>query len=277
MIGLRGKVEDGRLVSVGITCALCHTDVDDSVMKGIGSRLDGYPNKDLNPGAILALSPALSDPESQEVYNSWGPGFYDARFNQDGINEPLLIPPIYGLQGVPLETYTGDGPISYWNSYVAITQMGGKGSFFDPRINVFINQTPDLITPNLPALYRYQLSLLAPTAPEGSFDQEAAARGKSLFEGQANCVGCHSGPYFTDAGSRLHSAESIGLEPVAAQRSATGLYRTTPLRALWQHAPYFHDGSAATLEDVVNHYDFQFSLGLSSSQKSDLIEYLKSI
>ncbi len=277
VVGVKGRVENGRLTSLGITCALCHSDVDDSVMEGIGSRLDGYANRDLNPGAIIALSPTLAGTEAQEVYNSWGPGMYDARFNQDGINEPLLVPPIYGLQGVALETYTGDGPVSYWNAYVAITQMGGQGSFYDPRIDVFVNDPVDRVTASLPALYEYQMSLKAPEPLAGSFDSLAAERGQSLFEGKAACADCHSGSNFTDAASRLHSPESVGMEPVAAQRSATGLYRTTPLRALQFHAPYFHDGSAQSLDEVVEHYDQHFSLGLGTSEKRDLVEYLKSL
>ncbi len=191
VVGVKGRVENGRLTSVGITCALCHSDVDDSVMEGIGSRLDGYANRDLNPGAIIALSPTLAGTDAQQVYNSWGPGMYDARFNQDGINEPMLIPPIYGLAGVALETYTGDGPISYWNAYVAITQMGGQGSFFDPRVNVFVNDPIDRVTANLPALYEYQLTLQAPEPLPGSFDSVAAQRGKAVFEGRAACADCH--------------------------------------------------------------------------------------
>lgn len=277
VVGLRGTVVDGELVEVGVTCALCHSDVDDSVLDGIGKRLDGYANRDLDPGAILALSPAFADAESQEVLLSWGPGFYDPRFNQDGINHPVLIPPIYGLEGVPLETYTGDGPISYWNSYVAVTQMGAKGSFFDPRLDIAVNRRADLLTARLPALFAYQVSLPAPQPPAGSFDAAAAARGELVFSGAGNCASCHAGPHFTDAGQRLHSAAEVGMEPLTAERSATGFYRTTPLRALWQHPPYFHDGSAATLHDVVQHYDTHFDLGLTQAQQADLVEYLKSL
>lgn len=277
VVGLRGTVEDGELIRVGVTCALCHSDVDDSVMEGIGSRLDGYANRDLDSGAILALSPAFADEQSQAVLNSWGPGYYDPRFNQDGINHPVLIPPIYGLEGVALETYTGDGPISYWNAYVAVTQMGAQGNFSDPRLGISVAHSPDLLTSMLPALHGYQLSLEAPSPPDGSFDLSAAARGKRIFEGEANCSGCHAGPDFTDANIRLHTPAEVGMAPLTAERSATGLYRTTPLRALWQHPPYFHDGSAATLDDVVEHYDSHFSLGLTEIQKRELVEYLKSL
>ena len=277
VVGLRGRVENGELVSVGITCALCHADVDDSVMEGIGNRLDGYANRDLNPGAILALSPFFADDEAQQVLNSWGPGYFDPRFNQDGINHPVLIPPIYGLAGVSLETYTGDGPISYWNSYVGVTQMGGQGQFFDPRIGVEVFQSPDRVTPQLPALYDYQVSLEAPAPPADSFDADAAARGQMLFEGAAGCSDCHQGTLLTDAGLRLHSPEEVGMEPLTAERSATGFYRTTPLRALWQHAPYFHDGSAVSLEAVVEHYDSHMGLGLEPTEQADLVEYLKSL
>lgn len=279
VIGVQGEVDaSGELTSVGITCALCHTDVDDSVMPGIGNRLDGHANRSLDPGAIIALAPALADDEKvQKVLNSWGPGMYDARWNQDGISAPVQIPPIYGLAGVPLETYTGDGPVSYWNAYVAVTQMGGQGVFFDPRINTQVIYSDDQVTPKLPALYEYEISLAPPAVDPQSFNSAAAKRGAALFTGGARCSSCHSGPLFTDAAERLHAPAETGMEPVAAQRSATGMYRTTPLRALAQHPPYFHDASAKTLEDVVSHYDTALTLGLSAAQQADLVEYLKSL
>lgn len=277
VVGLKGTVENGELRSVGITCALCHSTVDDSVAAGIGSRLDGFANRTLNTGAIIALSPAFADSESQAILGSWGPGRHDPRFNQDGINHPVLISPVYGLKDVPLATYTGDGPISYWNAYVGVTQMGGQGNFFDPRVNVAVFQEAELVASKLPQLYEYQISLDAPAPPAGSFDAVAAQRGRVLFNTQATCATCHSGALFTDSANRLHSPSETGMEPISAQRSATGFYRTTPLRALWQHAPYFHDGSAATLGDVVQHYNAQLSLGLSDPQLGDLVEYLKSL
>jgi mono/diheme cytochrome c family protein len=264
------------VVALGVTCALCHSDVDNSVMPGIGKRLDGYPNRQLDPGKILALSPAIT-PAQKNVLNAWGPGRYDARWNQDGMSKPVLIPPIYGLKDVPLEISTGDGPISYWNAYVAVTQMGGMGKFEDARISVSVDRTPDMVTPKLPALLDYQVSLAKPAPPAGSFDAAAAARGKALFEGaKAKCSTCHSGPLFTDAPT-LHAPAEVGQDPVAAQRSATKMYRTTPLRALWQHAPYFHDGSAASLPAVVLHYNTHMTLGLTAAERADIVEYLKSI
>jgi hypothetical protein len=279
VVGVKGTVDDeGNLLSVGITCALCHSIVDDSVMPGIGSRIDGPANRDLDPGLIISLAPGLADNQAaRDVYASWGKGRYDARYNQDGINAPVLIPPIYGLDGVPLETYTGDGPVSYWNAYVAVTQMGGQGVFFDPRIGVQVFQEPDLVTPKLPALFEYEMSLVAPEPPAGSFNADAAARGQALFAGAAQCATCHSGEHFTDAADSLHAPEETGMDPVAAERSATGNYRTTPLRALFDHPPYFHDGSAATLPDVVTHYVTTLSLTLSETEQADLVEYLKSL
>src|SRR4029079_5234991 len=206
VVGIKGTVENvgGRdtLTRVGITCALCHSTVDDSVQKGIGQRLDGYPNRDLNPGAIIGLSPVLTAAQ-RAVYNSWGPGRYDPRFNRDGINHPVLIPPAYGLKGSPLATYTGDGDIPYWNSYVAVTQMGGRGVFVAARIGADVERTPDLVTPKLPALAEYQLSLSAPPPPAGSFDAGAARRGQGVSAGQARCSSCHGGDDHTDG--RLHA------------------------------------------------------------------------
>src|SRR5215216_3043167 len=283
VVGLVGRVRGTQLKSVGITCAICHSTVDNSVAPGVGNRLDGWPNRDLNPGAIIALSPALTSGQ-KAVYNSWGPGRFDPRFNVDGINGPVLIPPAYGLRGVGFETYTGDGPISYWNNYVAVVEMGGHGSFSDPRLGISITQEPDLVTPKLPELLRYQLSLAAPPPPPGTFDQTAARRGEALFKGRARCASCHIPPTFTDVlgGPEpgvplLHDPAEVGADPLYAQRSATKQYRTTPLRALWQHPPYFHDGSARDLGAVVNHYDTRFGLGLTAKQKGDLVEYLKSL
>jgi mono/diheme cytochrome c family protein len=283
VVGVVGKVTGGQLKSVGITCALCHSTVDDSVTTGVGNRLDGWANRDLDPGAIIALSPVLTAAQ-KAIYNSWGPGKYDARFNIDGISLPAVIPPAFGLQGVGFETFTGDGPISYWNNYVAVTQMGGHGSFSDPRIGVSVTQEPDLVTPKLPALLQYQLSLKTPPPPPGSFDPQAAKRGERLFKGKAACAACHIPPTFTDvlAGGDptvplLHEPDAVGTEPVYASRSATKRYRTTPLRALWQHPPYFHDGSAADLPAVVDHYDTFFGLGLNVRQKADLVEFLKTL
>jgi hypothetical protein len=283
VVGLVGKVRDGKLKSVGITCAICHSTVDDSVAPGIGSRRDGWANTDLNPGAIIALSPALTDAQ-KAVYNSWGPGKYDPRFNQDGINLPVVIPPAYGLQGVGFETFTGDGPISYWNNYVAVTQMGGHGSFSDPRLGIDVRQIPDRVRPKLPALLEYQLSLATPVPPPGTFDPQAAERGRLVFNGTAGCGACHMGSTYTDvlAGPDpsvplLHDPGETGTEVQYAARSATGRYRTTPLRGLWQHAPYFHDGSAATLEAVVDHYVQFFGLALTDEERADLVQFLKSL
>jgi mono/diheme cytochrome c family protein len=276
VLGVQGTVsDDGELQAVGITCALCHSTVDNSVAPGIGGRLDGWPNRDLDVGAIVALSPALSD-EARAVFNSWGRGRYDAYFNLDGINDPVLIPPAYGLSDVARETYTGEGPVSYWNAYVAVTQMHGQGSFRDPRLGIDIRQEPDLVKEKLLPLRLYQFSLEPPPPPPGSFDPEAAARGRAVFAGHGRCAECHIPPMFTDAPA-LHAPEETGMDPVLASRGHTGGYRTTPLRGAWQHPPYFHDGRAATFGEVVDHYDGVLSLGLSADEKVDLVEYLKSL
>ena len=281
VVGVKGQVEtvEGRerLVRFGITCALCHSTVDGSFAKGIGKRLDGWPNLDLNPGAIVALSPAV-DAATKAVLNNWGPGMYDPRINFDGLSTPLVLPPAYGLRGVDMETYTAEGPVSYWNAYVAVTQMHGQGNFSDPRLGVNIVQSPDLVTSKLPALRAYQLSLEKPPPPAGSFDAVAAERGRLVFNGAAGCATCHVGSAFTDVNSgRLHDPSETGMDPRYAQRTTQKRYRTTPLRALWQHPPYFHDGSAATLEAVVDHYDRVLKLELTAEPKADLVQYLKSL
>ena len=288
VVGLKGTVENvngmDTLTRVGVTCALCHSTVDNSFAPGIGKRLDGWPNGDLNAGAIIALSPALSA-ATKAVYNSWGPGKYDPRFNLDGKNGPQVIPPAYGLKGINKIISTGDGDdMSYWNRYVGVTQMGGHGSFVEPRTGVNVsNGTEDLITAKLPALQAYQLSLAAPLPPAGSFDPVAAERGKLVFNNAGTCVTCHTGPLFTDANSRLHPPGDAVSEPEPngvpsyASRSATKQYRTAPLKGVWQHAPYFHNGTAPTLEAVVQTYNTKRSLGLTASQIADLAQYLKSL
>ena len=293
VVGLIGKVDDlGQLISIGTTCALCHSTVDNSFGVSIGKRLDGWPNRDLNVGAILGLSPALGDALKAE-FSTWGPGKYDPRHHAfDGTNIfplnsptlPVLIPPAYGLRGVGFETYTGDGSISYWNSYVGVSQMGGQGNFTDPRIGLTITQTPDRVTPKLPALLDYQLSLQAPIPQSGSFNAAAERRGERLFHGKAECATCHKPPTYTDVLSGpdptvpfLHDPAEVGTEPFYAARTATGKYRVSPLRGIGQHPPYFHDGSAANLIAVVNHYDQLFGLNLSAHQKADLVEFLKSL
>jgi mono/diheme cytochrome c family protein len=294
VVGVKGQVSqnaDGtlKLDRVGITCALCHSTVDNSFAKGIGKRLDAWPNRDLNPGLIISLSPAL-DAATKAIYASWGPGMYDPRFNHDGLSNPVVIPPAYGLYGLPKAIFTGDGdvqhepagPVAYWNRYVAVTQMHGHGYFADPRIDWVVDhrEGDDLVTDKLPALQAYQYSISAPAAPANSFDATAAARGKVLFAGKGQCASCHSGPAFTDVinGGKLHpQSASVAVDKEYVKRSATKQWRVTPLKGIWQHAPYFHDGSAKTLADVVARYDHVRSLKLSASEKADLTEYLKSL
>lgn len=288
VVGLKGKVEqvNGKdtLTQVGVTCALCHSTVDDSFSKGIGKRLDGWANRDLNPGAIIALSPAVAA-DAKAVYSSWGPGKYDPRFNLDGKNGPQVIPPAYGLLGINKVTATGDGEnLAYWNRYVAVTQMGGHGKFEESRLSVSVTKgTDDQVSAKLPALQEYQLSLAAPPPPAGSFDATKAARGKQVFEGAGKCATCHTGSTMTDANVKLHAPSEVVSEPEPngapsyASRTATKQYRTAPLAGLWQHAPYFHNGTADTLEAVVSMYDAKKSLGLNADQKSDLVQYLKSL
>ena len=294
VVGVQGTVSTGsdgklKLDRMGITCALCHSTVDNSFAAGIGNRLDGWPNRDLNPGLIISLSPAL-DEATRAVYASWAPGIYDPRFNHDGLNNPVVIPPAYGLYGIPKAIFTGDGdvqhepagPVAYWNRYVAVTQMHGHGYFADSRLNWVVDhrEGDDLVTDKLPALQAYQYSIAAPKPPAGSFDATAAARGKVLFATKAQCVSCHSGPLFSDViqGGKLHpQSASVALDKDYVKRSATKQWRVSPLKGIWQHPPYFHDGSAKTLDDVVTMYNDQRNLQLTPNEKKDLTEYLRSL
>jgi mono/diheme cytochrome c family protein len=276
VVGLRATFDKkGRIERIGITCALCHSTVDNALLPGIGHRLDGWANRDLEVGKILAKLPSFT-PEQKSVLQKWPTGTYDPRFNFDGKSTPLVLPPAYGLADVKNETYTAEGPISYWNNYVAVTQMHGHGNFSDTRLGVKIVQEPDMVTPKLAALRAYQHSIPAPKPPGDSYNRGAASRGKVVFE--ANCARCHVNGNLTDNNDgALHAASETGMDSTYAARTTQKRYRTTPLRGLWQHAPYFHDGSAKTLGDVIRHYVRVLNLQLTGKQKHDLEEYLKSL
>jgi hypothetical protein len=310
VVGVKAFYDNGGLrpTRIGITCALCHSTVNDALTKGIGNRLDGWPNRDLNVGAIVAMSPRLTpfeqalslDAETiRKVLRSWGPGKYDAEliqdgkaFRPDGKSAATLLPAAFGLQGINLHTYTGWGSITHWNAYVAVTQMHGRGRFYDPRLNdpkkypiaqkthmYDVNATPDQVTPHLAALHYYQMSIPAPKPPAKSYDHAAADRGRALFVGQATCARCHVPPLFSEPGWPMHTAAEIGIDDFQASRSPDDRYRTTPLKGLFvrEKGGFYHDGRFATLDDVVNHYDAFLKLGLSPQQKRDLVEYLKSL
>ncbi len=309
VVGVKGVFDSkGDLVSMGITCAFCHSTVDDAFAPGIGHRLDGWPNRDLNVGAIASLAPNLepvakrlhTDVETvKKVFASWGPGKYDAElledgkaFRPDGKSAATLLPAAFGLAGVNLHTYSGWGSVTHWNAYVANTQMHGKGTFYDPRMNDpakypiavenkdwNIRSNPDMVTSKLAALHFYQLALAAPTAPKGSFNKDAAARGERIFTGKADCARCHVPPIYTEPGYNMHKPMEIGTDDFQAMRSPDVMYRTTPLKGLWAHQKggFYHDGRFATLLEVVNHYDGIFILKLSDQDKTDLVEFLKSL
>lgn len=298
-----------RLDSIGITCALCHSRVDDSFAPGIGRRQDGWPNQDLNVGAIIAASADLSPLTSVlgvdrdvalKVLNSWGPGKFDAElildgkaFRPDGKPGATLIPPAFGLAGVNLHTWTGAwGSVTYWNAFVGNLEMHGKGRFYDPRLNdptkypiaarnkfYDVTSTPDRLSPKLPALHTYQLSLPAPAPPAGSFDTKAAARGKTLFMGRAGCSRCHVPPTFTEPGWNLHLPSEIGIDGFQSDRSPNNRYRTQPLAGIWAHQKrgFYHDGRFATLMDVMDHYDTFFKLNLAARDKQDMVQFLLSL
>lgn len=309
VVGVHGVVDDqNNLTSLGVTCALCHSTVDDSFAPGIGQRLDGWPNRDLNVGAIVSLAPDLSfyvdmlqvdEATVQQVLASWGPGKYDAllnldgrAFRPDGGSGATLLPAAYGLAGVNLSTWTGFGSVTYWNAYVANLQMHGQGQFFDPRLNDpeqypvaaregfgNVRGDQDLITAKLAALHFYQLAIPAPIPPEGSFDSEAAARGEALFNGAADCARCHVPPLFTEPGWNMHTPDEIGIDDFQASRSPDGAYRTAPLAGIWarQTGGFYHDGRFATLDEVVEHYNGFFELGLAETDIDDLVQYLLSL
>jgi mono/diheme cytochrome c family protein len=308
VVGVEGTVTNGRLESVGVTCALCHSTVDDAVAPGIGRRLDGWPNRDLDVGTVIALAPDLApvaqllgvdETTLRTVLASWGPGKFDAEvfldgraLRPDGVSGATLIPPAYGLGGVNLHTYTGWGSIPYWNAFVATLEMHGEGTFVDARLAdpakypiaartgaADVRPTVDRVTPTLAGLQLYQLALPVPTPPRGSFDPAAAARGAHLFAGRARCATCHVPPLYTEPGWNMHTAAEISIDDFQASRAPDGRYRTTPLRGLASHQKggFYHDGRFATLADVVRHYDATFGLGLDDAEVADLVEFLKSL
>jgi hypothetical protein len=309
VVGLTASFNTDKTIrTIGIQCALCHSTVDDSFAPGIGKRLDGWPNRDLNVGAIIAMAPDLTPftqllqvdaPTVRQVVLAWGPGKFDAELlldgkgtRPDGKTSATLLPAAFGLAGVSLHTWTGWGSVPHWNAFVANLDMMGTGTFFDPRLDDatkfpiaarvragHVRKTPDLITSKLGDLHIYQLALRAPSPPAASFDAQAASRGQALFAGKARCAECHVPPIFTEPGWPMHTAAEIGIDDFQAQRSPDGRYRTTPLAGLFTRTKggFYHDGRFATLADVVAHYDAVLALGLSDAEKGDLVQYLKSL
>lgn len=307
VVGVVAKFDEGDLKSIGITCALCHSTVDSNT--GIGKRLDGWPNRDLNVGAIISLAPDLTvftealdvDVETlKKVLASWGPGKFDAElifdgkaFRPDGQSAATLIPEAFGHAGHNNHTWTGGrGTVTYWNAYVANTQMMGQGNFYDPRLmdeekypvgaklGLANKRTKeDKVSDKLAALHFYQLAMPAPKAPKGSYDEVAAQRGESVFNGKAKCATCHIPPLFTEPGWNTHTPEEMGIDDFQANRSPERSYVTQGLKGLWAHSKggFYHDGRFATLMDVVNHYDDFQELNLTDGEKKDLVEYLKSL
>lgn len=310
VLGVKGTFNpDGSLKAMGLSCAVCHSTVDDAFAPGIGHRLDGWSNQDLNVGAIVALSPDLSvlvnllgvdEATVRKVLASWGPGKFDAELNldgkafrPDGKSAAVLIPPAFGMAGVNLHTWGGGwGGVTYWNAFVANLELQGQGTFFDARLNDpqkypvaarsgFGNKRSqnDQVTAKLAALQFYQLAIPPPTPPAGSFNRAAAARGSEIFKGKADCAQCHVPPLFTEPGWNTHKASEIGIDDFQANRAPDNSYRTSPLRGLFSHMKrgFYHDGRFATLLDVVNHYNEFKKLNLTDQEKNDLVEYLKSL
>ncbi|MGZ4290802.1 MAG: hypothetical protein ACXVQZ_09325, partial [Gaiellaceae bacterium] len=308
VVGVKGAVDaQNHVTRLGITCALCHSTVDDALTTGIGHRLDGWPNRDLNVGAIINAAPdhsvltnllGVDDATLGKVLSAWGPGRFDAEvtldgkaFRPDGKTGAVLIPAAFGLAGVNLATYTGWGTVTYWNAFVANLEMHGQGTFRDPRLDDaskfpvaakagfgHVTHNPDLVSSGLPALHYYQLALKAPSPPAGSFDPAAAKRGEAIFDGPGRCASCHVPPTYSEPGYNLHAPSEICTDSFTADRSPTGMYRTAPLRGLWARSKggYYHDGRYPDLLSVVQHYNSCMNLGLSSGQMGDLVQFLKS-
>jgi hypothetical protein len=310
VVGVKGFFHGSSpsLRAIGIQCALCHSTVDDSFpVPGIGRRLDGWANRDLDVGKVVNVAPNLQPvadllgvPEAavRDVITHWGVGKFDAELFLDrktaGPNgsAATLIPPAFGLSGVNLHTWTGWGSVTYWNAFVANLEMHGQGTFYDPRLddasqfpvaaaNGFGNVRSDVdrITPKLAALHLYQLALPIPKAPEGSFDRAAARRGREIFSGKADCARCHVPPLYTEPGWNLHTPAEVGIDSFQADRAPDRRYRTAPLKGLWTHTKggFYHDGRFPTLEAVIDHYASFQGFVLSPGEKRDLVQFLMSL
>ena len=308
VVGVKAFLDGDNVKSMGITCALCHSTVDDAFAPGIGRRLDGWPNRDLNVGAIIAFAPTVkpiadalgaSEDAVRTVLRSWGPGKYDAEldkdgkaFQPDGRSAATVLPAAFGLAGQNLHTYTGWGSVPYWNAYVAVTQMHGQGTFVDSRLGdatkfplaarsgvANLRPSQDLVSAKLPALHYYQISIPAPKPPAGSFDAAAAARGRAIFNGKAQCATCHVPPLYSEPGFKLHKGAAIGIDDFHASRSPTGAYRTTPLAGLFarEKGGFYHDGRFNGYDAVINHYKPVLGFQLSTSEQADLVQFLKSL
>jgi hypothetical protein len=307
VVGVIAKFEGKNIKSVGITCASCHSTVDSE--SGIGNRLDGWPNRDLNVGAIVSMAPDLSvytqmlgvdEMTVKKVLASWGPGKFDAELNldgkafrPDGKSAATLIPEAYGHAGHNLHTWTGGwGNVTYWNAYVANLELSGQGNFYDPRL-MNAEQFPvaakmgfgnkrssnDMVTDKLAALQFYQLAIPPPKPPKGSYNEDAAKRGQTIFNGKAKCATCHVPPLYSEPGWGTHKPDEICVDDFQSNRSPDKTYVTQGLQGLWAHSKggFYHDGRFATLMDVVNHYNNCKQLNLSESEKNDLVEFLKSL
>jgi hypothetical protein len=338
VLGVVGTFNNNTLTRVGFTCALCHSTVDNSVAPVIGRRIDGLANRDLNVGAIVATAPNLQPvvnllslapqdagitaQDVRNVLHSWGPGKFDAELFLDGrsfnpqqttngvvtgtnVSGATLIPNAHGLAGHNLHTWTGGwGIVPYWNSFVAVNELHGKGTFFDERFDdpvqfpiaaaarlghVSVDPDSDQVTAKLPALHLYQLALpsLQPRAGV-DFDEAAATRGDQLFSGKANCNSCHHEPLWSEPGWNQHTADEMKIDNFEAERAPGRAYQTVNLAGLFvrerglfmfpqNKGRFYHDGRFLTLLDVVNSYDTRFNLGLTDQDRYDIVEYLKSL
>ncbi|MFV8347394.1 hypothetical protein [Flavobacterium sp. ZB4P13] len=310
VVGVKGTFDKNKkMVSIGITCASCHSTVDDAFAPGIGRRLDGWANRDLNVGAIISMAPNLKPLTDalgtdvatvKKVLASWGPGKFDAllnldgkAFRPDGKSGATLIPEAFGHAGHTLHTWTGGwGDVTYWNAYVANLQLVGQGNFYDERLNNAKKypvaaktgagkkrNNPDMITGKLAALQFYQLAIPIPKAPDSIYNKNSAKRGMLVFNDKAKCASCHIPPLFTEPGWNTHKASDIGIDDFQSNRSPDNTYVTQGLKGLWTHTKggFYHDGRFATLMDVVNHYNNFKKLNLTQEEKKDLVEYLKSL
>lgn len=332
VVGVTGFFNsDGSLQSMGIQCALCHSTVDNSLTYGIGHRLDGFANHDLNVGVIVSLAPNLQPVADLlgtdvatviTVLQSWGPGKFDAELFLDGhavnpeqvtdgvvtgtnVSGATLIPNAFDLAGYNQHTWTGAwGSLPYWNAFVAVLEMHGVGTFFDPRLDnaaifpiaaangfghISVAPDDDRVTKKLAGLQVYQLALPAPKPKAGvDFNPAAADRGDILFSGKADCNRCHREPLWTEPGWNLHPAADIGIDGFQASRSPDNVYKTMNLAGVFirenglfmdpaNKGRFYHDGRFQTLENVVRHYNTHFNLGLTDQEINDLVEYLKSL
>lgn len=311
VIGVKGffattAANDTTLTSAGISCALCHVTVKSNTFTltagatalPIGEpQFNGVPNTKMDAGKILSFTPFAVSNGLSATLAGWGPGRFDIRaLNEldDSVDNPTAYPPLWNFPALQANGYAlgWDGMFKGTNALASISEgvydmiMHGNGSFatshgaippalaFPPRQAVLDkfqdNPSSSISADKLLNMQAFLQSLQSPAA--SGFDSAQATTGKALFEGKAKCSTCH--PAATEFISAGRYSDITVAPPTG---DLAGGIKVPGLRGVNLTAPYFHDASAATLLDVVNRFNSRDALGLTETEKAQLVEYLKSL